>query len=85
MCQMPPIPCNLNDEKPQRLTTHLRRDAVSTQLVKDLIYNLQSYLYYYDCYAAEQEWTYLRDVNRFEQRLRDLLPRALEWVKQDGN
>ena len=68
---------------PSRLTTHLRRDEISTQLVKDLIYNLQSYLYWYDLYTTEQQWTDLKTMSTFEQRLRELLPRALEWVKQE--
>ena len=84
MCQMPPQTASNEAKTVNRLTCHLKRDEVSTQLVKDLIYNLQSYLYWVDAYAAEQQWNDMKQVNTFEHRLRELLPKALEWVKQEA-
>ena len=52
-------------------------------LMKDIIYNLQAYLYWRDVYNAEEEWSMLKNVVDFEQRLRDLLPKALAMLKTD--
>ena len=52
-------------------------------LTKDLIYNLQAYLYWKDVYKSEEEWVMHKNVVNFEERLRQLLPKALEMIKDD--
>lgn len=49
-------------------------------LCKDLILALKSYFYWYDTFVAEHEWTAQKNANDFEQRLRELLPSAIEMI-----
>lgn len=53
-------------------------------LTKDIIYNLQAYFYWLDVYRAEEEWTMLKNVTNFENRLRELLPHGLDMLKTDN-
>ena len=52
-------------------------------VVKDIIYNLQAYLHWYDAFKAEEEWTYNKNANNHLERLRELLPQGLEALKTD--
>lgn len=52
-------------------------------ITKDLIYNLQAYLHWLDEFKAEQEWTASKNADSFLQRLRELLPEALNMLKTD--
>lgn len=52
-------------------------------ICKDIIYNLQAYLYWYDEFCAEHEWTASKNADTFMERLRELLPKSLEMLKTD--
>lgn len=52
-------------------------------LVKDIVYNLQAYLYWLDEFRAEQEWTASKNADTFLLRLRELLPKGLDMLKTD--
>lgn len=51
------------------------------QLFKDIIFNLQSYLYWSELYHTEGEWTYLKKETDFYNRLLELNPQAVEWLR----
>ena len=57
--------------------------STNIELTKDIIYNLQAYFYWCDEYRTEEEWTALNKSRNFEERLRELLPKALEMLKDD--
>lgn len=50
------------------------------QLFKDIVFNLQSYLYYYELFHTEGDWTYLQKETNFYNRLKELNPKAVEWL-----
>lgn len=52
-------------------------------ICKDIIYNLQAYLHWYDEFSAEHEWTASKNADTFMERLRELLPKGLEMLKTD--
>lgn len=52
-------------------------------LTKDIIYNLQAYFLWLDGYRAEEEWSMLKNVTNFENRLRELLSQGLDMLKTD--
>ena len=55
----------------------------SSQIIKDLVFCLQSYLYWFDVYESEGEWSALQKETEFRQRLEVLLPKALTIFKHD--
>lgn len=52
-------------------------------ITKDLVYNLQAYIHWYNEYRTEHEWTASKNADSFLQRLIDLLPEALDMLKTD--
>lgn len=52
-------------------------------IVKDIVYNLQAYLHWFDEFNSENEWTASKNADTFLQRLRELLPQALEMLKTE--
>lgn len=55
---------------------------LSTQ-IKDLVYNLERYIYWSDEYESEHEWTALDQEHKHLQRLRQLLPPILQALKDN--
>lgn len=58
-------------------------DITTSQPVKDLIYACQSFIHYYDEYESEQTWEALKRETDFLNRIRELVPACLDWIKQD--
>lgn len=50
-------------------------------LFKDIIYNLQAYIYWDEEYKAEGYWDAQQKANKFFFRLKELLPEALNYFK----
>lgn len=51
------------------------------QIIKDLVFNLQSYMYWNDEYKTEMEYSALSNSTKFYARLQELLPDALKIVR----
>lgn len=51
------------------------------QLFKDIIFNLQSFLHWSELYHSEGEWTYLKKETDFYNRLLELNPKAVKWLR----
>lgn len=54
-----------------------------TTQIKDLVYNLERYLYWYDEYESEHEYTALSMERKFMDRLQQLLPPILQALKEN--
>lgn len=52
-----------------------------TTQIKDLVYNLERYLYWSDEYESEHEWTALDYEHKHLQRIRQLLPPILQAIR----
>ena len=52
------------------------------QLFKDIIFSLQSYLYWSELYHTVGVWTYLKKETDFYNRLLELNPQAVEWLRE---
>ena len=53
------------------------------QPLKDLVYNCQAYLHWYDEYKADELWDAQKKCNDFLQRIRKLVPQCLNLIKHD--
>lgn len=55
------------------------------QIIKDLVFNLQSYIFWNDEYKSEMEYSALSNCTKFYARLQELLPEAMKLVRnEDG-
>ena len=54
------------------------------QILKDLVFNLQSYIHWNNEYKTEQEYSALSNAVNFYKRLEELLPEALKIVRNDS-
>ena len=52
-------------------------------VIKDLVFNLQSYVFWLDEFHGEETWSALHKANNFYARLKELLPQALKILKSD--
>ena len=58
--------------------------APETQtLFKDIIFNLQAYLNWLHQWENSHEWTANRNANSHRQRLEELLPDALSFLREN--
>ena len=55
-------------------------DPSMQQIFKDIIFNLQSYIYWKELFSSEGEWTYLKNLTNHYNRLVELNPEAVEWL-----
>lgn len=53
------------------------------QLIKDIVFNLQAYIYWFDEFKTEGLWEAQMKANNFMQRLEELLPQALEYFRNN--
>lgn len=59
--------------------------AVSTpQPLKDIVYAVQSYLYWSQLYAEDGLWESMKNAKDFKERMSSLLPQCLDLIKQDS-
>lgn len=54
------------------------------QIIKDFVFNVQSYLHWLDDYRCEGEWTCIKNMNNHLERIRELLPQVLDLVRDSG-
>lgn len=52
----------------------------SYQSVITLVYAVRNLLFWYDEYQSESEWTALKNVGTWRERVRELLPDAIQWA-----
>ena len=57
-------------------------DPAMQQVFKDIVFNLQSYIYWFEQYHSEGEWTYLKNQTNHYNRLVELVPQAVEWLRE---
>ena len=53
------------------------------QLIKDFVYNVNSLLYWRDQFIEKGEWTANKNMTNHLCRIRELLPQALELVRNE--
>lgn len=55
------------------------------QIFKDFVFNVNSMLYWRDEFIAKGEWTANKNLTNHIERIRDLLPKVLDMVRnEDG-
>ena len=52
------------------------------QQLKDLVFNTQSYLHWYDEYNTEGYWECIKKMNNHLERIRELLPVVTVWLRE---
>lgn len=56
--------------------------TITNPVIKDVVYCLQAYIFWHDEYLTEHEWTAGKNADKFLHRLHELLPDALELVRE---
>ena len=52
----------------------------SYQTTITLVYAVRNLLFWYDEYQSEGEWTALKNESTWRERVRELLPDAIQWA-----
>lgn len=50
-------------------------------VLKDIVFNLQAYIHWYDEFASEGYWTAQNNATKFYNRLAELVPEAVEYFR----
>ena len=53
------------------------------QLIKDILFCLQSYIYWYDEFQSEETWSAQNNATHFYLRLSERLPMAIEYFRKN--
>jgi hypothetical protein len=59
-------------------------DCTTPEPIKDLVFACQAFLFWFDEYKTEGEWTALNKENTFRERIRELVPECLKLIKHDA-
>lgn len=51
------------------------------QLFKDIIFNLQAFLYWREQYQLDNQWSNQKNATEHLNRLKELNPQAVEWLR----
>jgi len=54
-------------------------------LIKDFAYNVQAMLHWWHLYSELGEWTANKNCNTHRERVEELLPKVLQWIKDDNS
>ena len=53
------------------------------QTLKDLLYNMQAFLYWRDVYINSGEWQANKNMNSYIKRVSELLPPMMDYIKHN--
>lgn len=53
------------------------------QILKDIVFNLQAYIHWFNEFKTEGMWEAQMKANEFLQRLEELVPLALQYFRNE--
>ena len=55
------------------------------QILKDFAYNVQAMIQWWHDYADTGEWTANKNCKTHRERVEELLPQVIQWIKDDDS